>query len=268
MVGFIIFVVLAVVAAVLGVVFLPFHDGASVTADLAVAAPMPAAPLTARAQYLPPRPADAPESVRAQVLRGQSMMLQRSQPGRSYRQLACSSCHFSGGLSDGGRNNGFSLVGAATRFPLASPLLGLVPRIAACYRNNLNLSPPGPNDDAMLALEAYLRWISSGLPFLFPVPWMHTQPLVGASANAAAGAATWRDVCAPCHGDHGEGTRIATATWGDDSFTTGSPLLAAGVLERFIKDNMPRGNPNLDDKAAIDVAAFLRAQPRPARGGH
>jgi thiosulfate dehydrogenase len=264
-VGFLIFGVLAAAAAVLTVVFMPFLDRREAAADLAVTEPLPGASVAVRAQYLPPRAAEAPEAIRAQVLKGQQVMTARYQNGTSFRHISCSSCHFSGGLTEGGTNNGFSLVGAAALIPTDGTAVALEHRLVECFRVNLNLPPPG--GDGLTAIATYLRWISKGVPLSSQVPWLQIQPLSSLHVpDPKAGARVWHDTCSPCHGDNGEGTRIAPATYGPESYTTGSPMLHPGILERFIKDNMPRGNPTLAEDDAIDVAAHLREQPRPLPG--
>ncbi len=266
-VGFLIFSVLAVVAAVLAVVFMPFLDRTSVAAELAVAEPVPARPSAPRAEYLPPLPAQAPGALQAQVLRGQELLLdtRHQLPAHTGNSLVCANCHFSAGLNEGGKNDGFSLVGVAARLPSNDPGLGLEPRVAACFRRSLNATPPPAGGPEMLAILAYLRWISAGVPFLSDVPWLHTAPLTSAApADLAAGQRTLREICAPCHGPNGQGTRIAPALYGPQSYSTQSPILHAGILERFIHDNMPRGKPDLSGTSAVDVAAFVRAQGRPA----
>lgn len=263
-VGFLVFGILAAAAAVLAVVFMPFLDHSGIAADLAVTAPLPGLSVAVRAQYLPPRVAEAPDAIRAQALRGQQLMTGRYQSGTSYRHISCSSCHFSGGLSEGGTNNGFSLVGAAALLATNGAATDLDARIGRCFRRNLNL--PAPRDDQVAAIAMYLRWISTGVPIAVSVPWMAVPPLTSRThvPDGEAGASVWRDTCSPCHGDHGEGTRIAPATVGPESFTSDSAMLGPGILERFIKDNMPRGNPTLSEASAIDVAAYLRTQTRPS----
>ncbi len=265
-VGLLIFVVLAVVGGVLSVSFFPFLDASEVSADLAVTRPLAALGAQTRAQYFPPRPEDAPETIRAQVLRGRELIQNTRSllPGRTDNALVCNHCHFSAGRSEGGKNSGISLVGVAARPPAGDAALELTARIAACFRRNLNADPPSPTSPEVLAMAMYLRWISAGVPLFAPVPWLHITPLVAsAPPDPAVGQRTVRETCGPCHGEHGQGTTIAPATYGPESFGTHSQLLAPGILERFVHDNMPRGNPILSPTVAMAAAAFLRSQPRP-----
>ncbi len=265
-VGLIIFIVLAVVGGILTVSFIPFLDASEATADLAIAQPIPAPGAQARAQYFPPRPEDAPENIRAQVLRGRDLVLDTRHllPSHAGNTLVCGNCHFNAGRNEGGKNDGLSLVGIAARPPAGEAALELTTRIASCFRRNLHAAPPSPDSPEMLALAMYLRWISAGVPLFAPVPWLQVAPLTSTTPpDLAAGQRTVRETCGPCHGDHGQGTHIAPATFGPDSFTTQSQMLASGILERFIHENMPRGNPNLKPEVAMAAAAYLRSQPRP-----
>jgi cytochrome c len=40
-------------------------------------------------------------------------------------------------------------------------------------------------------------------------------------------------------------------------------MLKPGILESFISQFMPRGNPGIDPVLAADVGAFVRSQSRP-----
>jgi len=265
-VSLLIFVVLALVSAGVVVTLMPYLSRAEIAGELAGVAPVAAKPLVPTAQYFPPGPGAAPPSQQKQVLRGQDLLANTrtrlaSDVGNS---LSCNSCHFASGLSSGGRNNGFSLVGVAAAPPSDDMPFDLEARIDTCFRRNLDGHAPAHGSVELEAMLAYLRWISSGIPYLTDVPWLKPQPLAGdRPADPEAGQQTERQVCAPCHGDHGQGTRIAPATHGPASFTGQSNLLAVGVLERFLYDNMPRGNPNLSVQAAADAAAYLRGQARP-----
>jgi thiosulfate dehydrogenase len=264
-VGLLLFSVLAAVAAVLAVVFIPFLDRSGLAAELAVTEPIPARAAAPQVEYFPPRPAQAPDAWRADVMRGQDLIsdTRHKLPAHSGNSLSCAHCHFSAGLSDGGKNSGFSLVGVAARLP-ANAVAELNTRVAACFRRNLNAQPPASDSPEMLAMLAYLRWISAGVPYLGDVPWLHMRPLTRAGdPDLAAGQRTLREICSPCHGAEGQGTPIAPALYGPQSFTAQSQMLDAGIIEQFIHDNMPRGNPNLSEGTAVDVAAHVRAQERP-----
>jgi thiosulfate dehydrogenase len=265
-VGLLIFVVLAVVGGALSVSFIPFLDASEVAADMAVAQPIAAPGAQARAQYFPPRPEDAPENIRSQVLRGRDLLMDTRHllPNHAGNSLVCGNCHFSAGRNEGGKNDGFSLVGVAVRPPAGQAAAELPVRIAACFRRNLNATPPAPDSPDMQALAIYLRWISAGVPLFATIPWLAPAPLTSTTpADLADGQRTVRETCGPCHGDRGQGTHIAPATIGPESFSAQSQMLAPGILEQFIHDNMPRANPNLTPAVAMAAAAYLRSQPRP-----
>lgn len=266
-ISLLVFVVLAVVSAGVAVTFMPYLGRAQVAAELAGVAPVAAKPLATNVQYFPPAPTDAPAAIRDQILLGRDLVVDTRARLPAYvgNSLSCSNCHFGGGLSPGGRNQGFSLVGVATYSPAGVQDPGLPARVANCFARNLNGHAPPADGRELSAMVDYLRWIASGLPYLAAVPWLAPRPLTSdRPPDAKAGERLEAEVCAPCHGDHGQGTQIAPATHGPASFTTASQILTAGILERFLFENMPRGNPTLDAQQAADGAAYLRAQPRPA----
>ncbi len=263
-----IFGVLAIVAGGLIVVFMPFLQVTGLEDHLAVAGPHPArAPARQVAEYLKPIPGDAPPEIRDEVGRGYEIV--RDTRGRLPEHvgntLGCNNCHFSAGLTDGGKNHGLSLVGSAAHYR-ASPdgARGLEAQVDACFRTNLNAVPPSSDSHEMRALLAYLDWISAGVPLYADIPWLGLKPLTGTEpADPTRGRAIYQGSCIDCHGDHGQGSHFAPALWGPDSFTAQSGMLAPGFLERFIDQNMPRGNPNLEAMAAVNVAALVRSQSRP-----
>lgn len=265
-ISLLVFVVLAAVSAGLVVTFVPYLSRSEVTGELAGIAPVAPKPLAANVQFFPPAATDAPAAIRDRVLLGRELLVDTRARLPAYvgNGLSCSNCHFGGGLSPGGRNQGFSLVGVASWSPAGSFDAELPARVASCFARNLDGHAPAAGSPELSAMVDYLRWISSGLPYLTEVPWLVPRPLgTHRPGDPAAGQRLEADLCAPCHGEHGQGTHIAPATHGPASFTSSSQLLAAGILERFLYENMPRGNPTLTVAQAADSAAYLRSQPRP-----
>jgi outer membrane protein assembly factor BamB len=87
--------------------------------------------------------------------------------GWSPRHLACSSCHLAGGTRAAVRDGVLvpSLVGAASRFPEVTPsgVRTLTGQIEHCL-GAMGIAPLAQDDPRLLALDAYLRWLSSGFP--------------------------------------------------------------------------------------------------------
>ena len=209
--------------------------------------------------YVPPLPGDAPEDLRGAVTRGYEwVQLGSATAGNGLR---CSNCHFRGGITDGGRNGGISLVGGAAREPL-----NVADRVRQCLR--VNLAAPAPPGAVLDEVGTYLVWISKGVPLYAEVPWLGLAPLSRVRpADDAAGKRVFAEVCAQCHGADGQGTFIAPPLWGARSFTSGSTMSRADLLARFVLLNMPRQNPTLSPDQAIDAAAYVLARPRPPPRG-
>lgn len=265
--GLALLLVFSVVGGLLALLFAPFIDFTAARADVAAIRPQP---VRRAVSHLPPRPALAPESIRTAVLAGHDIMRdsRKTAPEIAGNSLQCASCHFQGGITEGGRNGGISLVGVAAVYPQAdrggTGVLDLAGRINRCIVENLAGRVLPPESPQMKSLLAYLQWISSGVPVYADVPWLKPDALAGeAPPDPTAGAGEFARLCSLCHGRDGEGTMIAPATWGPSSFTTASGLARPERLAAFIHQNMPRQNPQLSAGQALNVAAFIAAQPRP-----
>jgi hypothetical protein len=70
-------------------------------------------------QYNPPKLEDAPKDLQDAVTLGRNIMDHTMQtlPDNVGNDLNCSNCHFEGGLTQGGKNGGISLVGVAATYP-------------------------------------------------------------------------------------------------------------------------------------------------------
>ena len=86
----------------------------------------------------------------------------------------------------------------------------------------------------------------------------------GLKPDPAAGRETFRTGCARCHGDTGQGTPVAPPVWGPQSYNVGAGMARVRTAASFIRGNMPFDQPgSLNDQQALDVAAYVNAQPRP-----
>ena len=85
----------------------------------------------------------------------------------------------------------------------------------------------------------------------------------------ARGEAVFADNCALCHGDDGQGQRVAgrqvfPPLWGPQSYNWGAGMHQLDNAAGFIKANMPLGRGgSLTDQQAWDVAMFMNAHERP-----
>lgn len=273
-VGVALLVIFAAVAALLTLFFIPFvaGGGGAVEAD-SLTAPLPrrGGPLTV-ADFVAPRPEDAPAGLHDAVALGARIVADTggSVPELVGNGLACSSCHFDGGRTAGGRNGGISLVGAAASYPRPSPDTGAVEdlagRVNRCFEENLAGRPLPAGSEEETAVLSYLHWLSDGVPTYADVEWLGLAPLPPSGATGDgehAGRALFAGRCAVCHGADGGGTEIAPPVWGRRSFAAGSDLAQPPLLAAFVHANMPREDPALSVDEAWQVAGFVTSRPRP-----
>ena len=220
------------------------------------------------------------DAKRAAVCRGASLATQTYEllPSHVGARLHCSSCHL-----NGGRNRNASWwVGMFTEFGSADALAA---RINHCFERSLNgkaLCTTGPGGDCsshpeMQALLAYMadldaRWNAGGRRPAAPADaFPPIDP--GPTGDAARGSATYLQKCAFCHGVDGQGryqhdSYFRPALWGDRSFNRSAGMGDASMFAAFVHGNMPLGSGGvLSAQEAVDVAAYVLAQPRPCPPG-
>ncbi len=263
------------VAALLSLIFSQFIDlSAARTIPPSLSRVTPGA-LEAATQgvgplYNPPRPEEAPASIRDAVLLGASILADPQKHVGKYvgNTLKCGNCHFNGGISQGGKNGGLSLVGVAATYPKYRERqhapVDLITRTNDCFERSMNGKPLPPDSPEMTAILTYYQWIAKGLPIYGELPWLSLQPVQdGGAGDKSRGGSTYTSTCAPCHGANGQGTPAAPAVGGKDSYNDGAGMAKASTLAAFALLNMPRGNPTLSAEQAADVAAYVDSQPRP-----
>lgn len=181
--------------------------------------------------------------------------------------LDCADCHIAAGMQP----RGGSFVGTYGRFPQwnkrAHRVIALQDRIAECFLYSMNGRAPSYNSRAMIAIVAYIAWLSRGTPigakpraddtYLEPLPQTAPRPLRGALLYATN--------CARCHGTDGQGIpRIYPPLWGARSFNDGAGMAHIDRMTGFLRWNMPRDAPgSLSLTDAYDVAAFVLGHRRP-----
>lgn len=220
--------------------------------------------------YMPPQPGEAPLSIRDAVQSGHNILVNTRQavPDHVGNQLVCQDCHFQGGITDGGRRGGISLVGASARYPQnrkeTSGLMSLTDMVNHCFEVNLLGKPLPAESRSMQNMLAYLQWISRGIPPYTEITWLGLDPLKSEhDPDLSVGRDIHEEQCAPCHGKDGLGSPFAPPQWGPESFSTASRMSRRPILAAFIHLNMPKQQPDLTPKQAVDAAAYLLRHERP-----
>jgi thiosulfate dehydrogenase len=179
--------------------------------------------------------------------------------------MECSACHLNAGTVP----HGGSLLGVYATFPQwngrAKRFITLSDRLDECFMYSMNGRPPAPSGHEIVALTAYIAFLSRGadIPTGFP-----DQGFVTVKApdppNAAAGATVYAAQCEACHGANGAGNADGSIPplWGPASFNDGAGMNTK--MAAFVKANMPLGRGgSLSDQQATDVAAYVLSHPRP-----
>ncbi|BCJ88269.1 c-type cytochrome [Effusibacillus dendaii] len=218
---------------------------------------------------------DVPQGPEGEAIKlGYKLMNETNTALKEYvgNQMACSSCH-----GTGGTDSTASLVGVTAVYPKyisrAGKVLTIEDRINGCFQRSMNGKPLPYDSDQMRAMVAYLSYISQGVPTgVKERPWapeinMKNPP----KANAADGEKLYKQACAACHGANGEGTGPLSGPplWGKDSFNIGAGMGRQWKAAAFIQRNMPLGEMGgikqgtLTDQQAADLAAYILSQERP-----
>lgn len=221
-------------------------------------------------------PEMAPPDIREQVLQGYSIILETRKhlPEFAGDKISCTNCHFAGGNTLGGVNNGCSLVGVTKKYPRLLPdgtVLSLAGRINFCFTNSLNGKALPLDSPPMHAMITYLEWISSPVEKMEKMPWLSLRPIQSKHvANPTRGEKLYQTYCFECHGTKGEGQeRVDDLSyppiWGPDSFNNEAGMNELPILSSFIYQNMPYMDPFLTEEEALDIAAFVIKQERPKK---
>ena len=200
--------------------------------------------------------------------------------------LTCSNCH----LNAGQREGGLPLVGSAHAYPQHNPRLGrlisLEERIVSCLIRSLDAAAPAgaiahenageacfpsPRSAEVLALAAYITWLSEGADPPPPHPLEDHERLAPSALDPDRGARLYAKRCAVCHGDDGQGVHLGLLRpgplWGERSWNDGAGMARTWTLAGFLRGAMPYSSPGrLDAEEAQHIAAFINGKPRPAFG--
>lgn len=222
-------------------------------------------------------PEEAPPEIKSLVMAGYQIMLHthKNLPNKVNNLLNCTNCHFAGGNTFGGSDGGISLVGVAAKYPTFNKRAGVVEdlaqRINSCFTKSMNGKPLPLDSKEMLALVTYFHWISYGYPTYSNAPWLGLKPLHSKhTPDANHGKELYQVHCATCHGNEGQGANLSKKhpglsfppLWGPRSFNKRAGMNQLHNLSSFVYFNMPYEEPHLNAEDALDVAAFIIAQPR------
>ncbi|HKE35898.1 MAG TPA: c-type cytochrome [Candidatus Baltobacteraceae bacterium] len=245
--------------AVVALTLAACSSGSNAGSSAAIEAPRPAYDV----KDLPPGPVG--ESIRY----GHDIMVRTQVLMKDYvrSDMSCAACH----LDAGTKSKGGSLVGAYNRFPQwnkrSHRVIALQDRLAECFLYSMNGRPPAYSSREMIALVAYVSWLSRGMPnlakerpgdrFIIPLP--------AHNPNVAHGAQIYSQKCVTCHQANGAGVSgTFPPLWGDTSFNSGAGMAHLDRMTGFVRYNMPKNAPgSLSPDDAYDVSAFVLSHKRP-----
>ena len=210
-------------------------------------------------------PATGRAAMDASIRRGRALLIDTrdSLPGHVGNNLRCTSCH----LGDGRRPEAFPWVGVTGRYPQYrsrnAAVSTIEDRINDCFQRSLNGSAIPIESREMRDMVAYMASLSTPAPAADSLQDDAPPAMNPLAPDTARGALVFTAKCTLCHGDHGQGTLVAPAVWGDSSFNIGAGMARLRTMTAFVRRNMPYGNATLTDQQAFDVAAYVTSMPRP-----
>lgn len=225
-------------------------------------------PAPTRTAWTEPDPASIPSGpVGDNIRKGRLLFTETARYAPDYvgNKLSCNDCHLSAGTAA----YAAPMVGMPGLFPMynqrAAKVISLEDRVQECFTRSENGHPLDYAGPEMMALVAYIHWLSIGQVDGKPFPGRGLVKLPELQPDPASGEKVFKDQCAPCHGSDGAGKPpILPALWGPDSFNDGAGMNQVEKMAAFVEHNMPQNHPGtLTPQQAYDVAAFIHAKPRP-----
>lgn len=190
-------------------------------------------------------------------------------------EMRCGNCHLNGGQ----RERALPYVGIAGVFPeyraRDGRLIDLASRIGDCFERSLN-GPRPPNDSPeVMAVAAYIAWLSEGQPVGKSPAWRGQNQIAPEARipiealDVARGEQAYRTTCTACHDADGRGIDIGGPVpgplWGEGSWNDGAGAARVYTLAGYIRYAMPLTSPGiLSDEDAQHIAAFINAHERPS----
>ncbi len=208
------------------------------------------------------------------VLRGEQLLTHTYEelPEHVGNGLHCTSCHLQGGtVAHAGPWVG--IVGVFPEFRARNAQVNtLEMRINDCFERSLNGTALAPTSPEMIAIVAYMTWLSRDVPAGHSVEGrgfarMENPP----TPDRAHGEAIYTAQCAVCHGEDGGGRTQPDGgyqfppLWGPRSYNLGAGMARLHTAAAYVRSNMPLGQGGtLTDQEAYDVSDYFIHQERPA----
>ena len=208
-------------------------------------------------------------------------------------EVTCNNCH----LNSGQRERAMPLVAVAGVFPeynrRAGRLISLADRIVDCFLRSENSTGilerdedgdaprvstealPTPTSKEVLALSAFLTWLSRGYEIGGNPTWRGQNTIPTAALipvgklEPKKGEAIFNERCTSCHGPDGQGVFVGDKRpgplWGPRSWNDGAGASRVYTLAGIIRYTMPYLDPgSLTDEEAQQLAAYINSKPRPS----
>lgn len=191
--------------------------------------------------------------------------------------MNCQNCHLESGTKYFGNN----YAGVSSTYPKFRARSGSIEsvekRVNDCIQRSLNGKPLAEQSEELKSFVAYIKWVGSQVP-KDSIPkgtGIATPEMMKRPADPVKGAVVFEQNCTRCHGNNGEGMRIAgSKEWlypplaGSDSYNSGAGLFRLSRFAGYVKFNMPNDlataeKPYLTDEQCWDVAAYVNSLPRP-----
>ncbi|HET8634827.1 MAG TPA: c-type cytochrome [Gemmatimonadales bacterium] len=205
----------------------------------------------------------------AAIRRGRALLehTRDSMPAHVGNRLACTSCH----PANGTQANAIPWVGVSARFPQynarSASVITIEDRINGCFLRSMNGTAPPAGSQDVKDMVAYFAWLSRGVPQGARVEGQGLPKFALLHGDTVAGRALYASECARCHNADGSGG-VGPALWGNGSYNIGAGMARLRTAGSFIRHNMPFDKPGtLTDEQAVNLAAFINAQPRPDLAG-
>ncbi|HHZ88802.1 MAG TPA: c-type cytochrome [Chromatiaceae bacterium] len=224
--------------------------------------------------FMPPNFDDIPDDKTGDMVRlGRNIFTNTQEYGARYvgNGLNCVSCH----LSEGRQPYAGPLWAAVGMFPISRNknrrVVTYEERIQDCFKYSLDGIAPTVDSPEMIALVTYSKWLATGVPIGVSMPGRGFATIKKThDPDSIDGEIVYRNKCAMCHGDNGEGQKHADGSymfpplWGLDSFNRAAGMNKVKTAATFIKANMPLGSGyTLSDDEALDVAVYMWIHFRP-----